>query len=247
MSQIVTSCQDCQSAVYDKDQKNQVGCEFDLLEKYKDAGIEILEAFDGDKNFNVIKRICMYSRHKLNPQSQQDVLEAIKVKYHVIIVLSNTNIDDFSLCLDSVLCQDIKPQSITVARKNEVDILPFKITKLLARSGIKWKYQDCVDPNFTENDLIDASIDGVSVPFYVVIRNNKKLPKEFSLTLNEMVNVKFVKFSVIRGDDIDVVATIFHKQLGGNSFKPLWTKILEDKELRDTLILTNLGPYICSK
>lgn len=240
MTTLVTSCKDCQSALYEGN--TQTGCDFGLLERYKDAGVEIIEACDDDKNFNVIKRICMYSRHKLAPLDRKDILEAIKVKYHAIIVLPNENIDDFSFCLEYLVNQEIKPQSITVARPHKIDILPFKITKLLARSGIKWKYQDCVDPEFTENDLIDASLDSIQTPFYIVIRNNRRLPVSFSTKLNQLVNVEFLKFSYMRNEDIDVVATIFHKQLGGNSFKPLVDKILEDKEIRSTVM--DLGEKI---
>lgn len=234
MKQVVTSCKDCKFSIYSD--KTQTGCEFDLLKKYKDAGIAIQECYDEEKEFSVVNRICMYSRNKSSTCSKEQVIEDVKIKYQVILILKDDNIDDFSSCLDSVINQDIPPQHITVVRKFDVNTKPFKITKLLFRSGIKWRYEDCQDTEFSQGDLIDSCIDSVVFPYYVVLTGNKKLSRNFSNRLNFMINEKFTKFSYLRGNNIDIVTTIFHKKLGGNAFMPLIEKIKNEKGLENTVL-----------
>ncbi len=234
MTDLVTSCKDCKFAQYDGN--TQIGCEFDLLDKYRNADIEVMDCYDeGEKEFNVVKRICLFSRHKSSSQTREDVLHSVKVKYQVICILPDNNYERFSFCLAMLLAQKIQPQHITIIRPASLDVKPFKYTKLLAKTNIKWRYEDCVDNDYTEGDLIDSCIDQISHPYYIVIRNNTCLPTNFSERLDDLVNNKFQKFSFIKGNNIDVVTTIFHKQLGGNSFQPLIDKIRADNMIMNTV------------
>jgi hypothetical protein len=238
MKQICTSCKDCKFSIYDG--KTQVGCEFNLINKYINAGINVVEAYDEEKEFYVINRICVYSRHKSHAHSKEDVIKSSKIRYQIIYILSDTNIDDFLLCLNSLLNQDIKPIHITVVKPYHIDIQPFKITKLLARSGIQWRYQECVDSDFKEYDLIDSCIDQVSYPYYIIIRNNEPLHNDLSKQLDDLVNDKFKVFSNIKLDDNnEIYTTVYHKQLGGNAFQPLLEKILNEEQLKSTIYTWN--------
>lgn len=232
MTKIVTSCKDCKWAEYDG--KTQNGCSFDLISKYNDAGILVTEAYDDDKEFNVIDRICVYSRHKDSNQTFEQVKSAIIPHYQAIYIVENaeTAEDDFSFCLKSLKNQVVPPSHITIVKKFEVDIQPFKFTKLLAKSGIPWRYQDCVDKETSELDLIDICIDKIVFPYYMIIRKTGiDLHLDFSTWFNELINEKFRIFSYLEGNEVEIFTTTYHKQLGGNSFKPLRDKIKEDEQL----------------
>ncbi len=234
-TKIVTSCKECKFAIYDG--KTQTGCEFDLFDKYRKAGIEVLEAYDEDLEFNVIDRICVYSRHISSKTTKEQVLEQVKVKYQVIISLNDNDIDKFSICLDSILNQKIQPVHVTILKPYGIDVEPFKYTKMLMRSGLQWRYEDCINPEFTEADLIDSSLDIVAMPYYVVLRQYGKLPIDFSDKFDYLVNKQFRIFSYMHFDNIEVFPTIYHKQLNGNAFGELLSqKIMNDKELSNLVI-----------
>lgn len=233
-NKIVTLCRECKFSTFDN--KEQTGCQFGLLNNYSQAGIELLEGYDEDGTiFKVIPRICMYSRTHNSPHTREEVLEAIKVCYQVIILLANDDIDDFSSCLQSIIDQEIKPRHITVIRPAGINVKPFLYTKLLSKSGIKWRYQDATEGVASELDLIDIAIDAVTYPYYIVLKRGGKLPSSFSNEFNDLVNKQFTIFSYLSSPHVAIVPTIYHKQLGGNSFEPLANKIIQDETLGDIL------------
>ena len=233
---IVTSCRDCKFSNFEQTTK-QVGCVFDLLDKYKAAGIGVIEAYDENFEFNVINRICMYSRPHDNPISKQEVLEQIKVKYQIILHLGNGSLEEYNNCLDSIQQQWIKPQHITVIRPYGLDVQPFQYTKRLAKSNIAWRYQDTLESKLKLEDLTDLAIDIKIFPYYLVLKGSQILPPDFSKELNELVNEKFTIFSQLVNIDgtISLVPSIYHKQMGGNSFKTLLTKMTEDEQLKNKI------------
>ena len=52
---IHTPCKDCTFAIYEG--KTQNGCHLNLLEKYKNKNLEILEAYDEQKEFYIINQL----------------------------------------------------------------------------------------------------------------------------------------------------------------------------------------------
>lgn len=235
MQRVVTSCKDCKWASFEGN--TQSGCRFDLLQKYKKAGIQVIEAYDNDKEFNVIDRICIFSRHKSSEATMADVQRESYVKYQVIVMLRNEYMNELSVCLDSIARQQIKPQHITVVKPKSIDVQPFKVTKLLSRCGIPWRYQECTDDNFTDGDLIDICLDKIVFPYYIVMTSHNTLAEGFSDEFNDLVNEDFKIFSLIETTSCNIYATVYHKQLSGNAFKPLKEKLLEDDKLSETVYL----------
>jgi hypothetical protein len=229
-NRLVTSCRDCKWSTWENNK--QSGCSFDLIENYESAGVNVIEAEDGNKEFNVIDRICLYSRVHGSSATANEVLESVKVNYQIIHFISDETQHMFSSFLDSLKDQEILPKHITVIRPHTVDVQPFKFTKYLSRLGIQWRYQDTTNKELSLGDMVDIAIDAVAYPYYVIADN--PLPKTFSTEFNHLVNQKFTLFSYIQSFGLDIVATIHHKQLGGNSFnKLLLYKLKEDEQLRD--------------
>lgn len=226
---IVTSCKDCKWATWTD--KTQVGCAFGLIDKFNEAGIKVLEAYDQEKEFYVINRICVYSRHNSQIIDRDTVEKQIQVKYQVIIHLENHDIELFIQCITSLMSQDIIPQHITVIRPYNLDVQPFKYTKILATTNIPWRFQETVEPNLTSGDLTDLAIDINIFPYYLVLNKPLNVPLNFSTELNDLVNVKFTVFSHLKGNNVELIPSIYHKQLGGNSFKPIEQKMQEDNIL----------------
>jgi len=240
-NKIVTSCKKCKWSNYNG--KTQIGCVFNLLDKYRNAGINVIEAYDEEQDFFVIDRICLFSRPTDHPATKEDVINQTKVRYQVIYILTEKDLDIeyFSYCLNSFVQQDIPPQHITIIRPFDMEVQPFKYTKLLAKTNIKWRYQDTMNPELSYDDLIDIAIDANAYPYYIRLCTSSSLPKEFSTEFNTLVNDQFKIFAYLYDDtkSIEVVATTYHKQTGGNAFKSLRDKIWEDKELSKIIFKVN--------
>ena len=79
---IKTSCKNCAFAVYEED--TQIDCAFGRIEKFKDS---VTEAFDNDKEFFIIDRLCTYFRDKkwgYNDNSMDKVEEESAISFDII-------------------------------------------------------------------------------------------------------------------------------------------------------------------
>lgn len=228
-NKIITSCKDCKFATFNN--KAQTGCLFNLIDAYKEAGIGVIEAYDEDKEFLVIDRICMYSRHKSADVSTEDVLQQIKIRYQVVIILDN-DLEKFAKTLNSISRQGIKPQHITAIQSFGIDHKPFAFTKLLSRTGVAWRFQDAQSEELSKDDAVNICIHAVTHPYYIVVNNGFEFPDTFSSELNDLINARFTQFTYLHNEDIYIVPTVFHKQLSGSAFSSLLTKIKEDDSLK---------------
>ncbi len=227
---IVTSCKDCKFAQYAG--KTQVGCSFNLLDSYRDANIQVIEAEDEEKEFYIINRICMYSRHKTIDVSKEQVLEQIQAQYQIILLLDE-KLESFTNTMDSLMQQAIKPKHVTLIKPFNADIQPFVYTKILKKSGMAWRYQNTINKEVPILDSVDACLDIKVFPYYIVVNNGFQFPQEFSSEFNDLINSRFTKFTFLNHPSLFIVPTIYHKQLGGNAFFPLLNKIVEDQSLRN--------------
>ncbi len=243
MNKIVTNCKLCKWAQFMDGGRHQYNCEFGLIRKYEKAGVNVIAAYDEEKEFFVIDRMCLYSRPIGSPKTKEEVINEVKVNYQIIYLLTEKDLDieHFSFCLNSFLDQEIKPRHITIIRPFDLDVQPFKYTKLLSKTNIVWRYQDSINPELSYDDLIDIAIDANAYPYYVRLCKSSHLPKEFSTEFNKLVNDDFKIFAYLfdHSRSIEIGTTIYHKQLGGNAFKPLRDKIWEDKELSNIIFKAN--------
>lgn len=231
MSKIVTSCRECKFSIFAGNK--QTGCRFGLLEQYRDAGVTLLEGVDeNEKEFYLIDRICIYSRTHDSKATILDVLEQSKVNYQAIIFIFDDHTpEDFERTINSITAQSILPKHISAIKSPTHKTLPPKFTKYLERSGIKWRFENALDPNLAHHDYLDMVIDQVSYPYYLDIECGYELPQVFSEQLHHAVNVDFKTFTYLTSTYMDIVPTIFHKQLGGNAHERLIAKIKQEQGL----------------
>lgn len=89
--QIKTSCKECVCAIYED--ATQTGCSFNRIDKF---GTDVIEAYDDNKEFYVIKRFCNFYR---NPTWNNGEFDAEKIKhecacsFEVIINCDDLNTD----------------------------------------------------------------------------------------------------------------------------------------------------------
>lgn len=86
-----TSCKDCTFAIYDGN--TQTGCKDNRIIKFKD---DIIEAYDNDKEFFVIKRLCTLYRTKEWNEGIADIEKAkneSQVTFDLLINCDNIDIE----------------------------------------------------------------------------------------------------------------------------------------------------------
>lgn len=154
-----TPCKQCVFATYDN--ITQIGCALNYLDKYRFNNIDILEAYDEDKEFYVIngKKCLGYRENKwfeqfdLQNSSLEDKIakynETNSLNYTAIMNLQVLSHDEFdSLCQQLANCT-IKPKRLVLIRYRD-DELSFAydlIDQILKKHNIScvWRIQTMLD------------------------------------------------------------------------------------------------------
>lgn len=87
---IRTNCKDCSFAIYDSG-NTQTGCHFDRITKF---GNSVQEAYDNDKEFYIIDRLCTYYRDKCWGYTALDdkkVQKESAISFDIIFNCNNLN------------------------------------------------------------------------------------------------------------------------------------------------------------
>lgn len=144
---VITSCKDCIFSVpKDDNPLSQIGCEFNRIETFKTLGV-VEEAYDNDKEFYLIKRLCNLNRTKswIKPDREIDCHELDKIqarkevqpKFGIVILDNedeNSKIDD---AIESIKNLDYNPKKIKVVissfYKNNISYLVTKTEELKKR------------------------------------------------------------------------------------------------------------------
>lgn len=226
-------CKNCVFALYNG--KTQDGCYLGMLERYKEAGINVIEAYDEDNEFYVIDGACI---RKLSKEVAGDItLEQAKkiVDSHLLIkwqaIILTDSPETLDKMLDKLYQQEIHPDHVTVVASNSVP--PTKLAKQFRKYPVKsWRVQTMEDTKLTRENAIDLVIDHYKIPYYVVLTPESELEPEFSTVLNDVINNKLISFGVIEYPEkkIDIYSTYIHIAIGGNSLGTTFKEKLKERK-----------------
>lgn len=241
---IVTSCLDCVFAQWDDNE--QVGCDFDRLDKFEENGAEVV-GHDGEtkKWFTIEGRFCNACRdHDWGKRHQRRewkslVEEATSLKVAILIYVDDsTSVEEVARTLDSVVAQEHPPNEIVIALHNPP--LEERSYVNLVRSmdlKIPW-FVKRVNPeqvlgyneSIAHYIALDLALASVSSTYYCLVCANHELPSNFLKTVNNAVNVEMMRFVALLPDDDGnrlVIQSNLHKVLWGNRGKSIIEKIEE--------------------
>lgn len=235
---ITTSCKKCVFA--EKEGKTQTGCSLGRLEKMIEQGVGHIEAEDLEENeFYVLESACFSYREEAweianKGKDLQEVLEQENyVKVNFIVIIKDT--EGLESTVNSILSQEkFSATQILLVNAGEADYFDLieKAQELLEDKDVKFKVQD-VALELTDEEIIDAAFTNVINGYYSVIECGKEVPQDLIKTLNEALNEKLIKTSMVKGHDgINglTVQCILHKFLFGNRGASLEKKILDGEE-----------------
>lgn len=217
-----TPCKQCVFATYHN--ITQIGCALNYIDKYRSNSIDILEAYDEDKEFYVVngKKCIGYRENKWFEQlgmadsSIEDKVakynESNHVYYTTIInlqVLSHDQLD--SLCQQLTLCS-IKPKKLILIRYRD-DKLSFSyesIENILKKYNIScvWRIQTMLDNTIIYENAVHNIVQHDRGSRFVLSLNGYS---EDLIKIVETVNDKVYKEldSFILGGNKDKSAMIY--------------------------------------
>jgi len=156
-----TPCKKCVFAEYEGD--TQKDCQFRILDKYQELGVELIGAYDEEKEFFVIKdRICPYARGEQWLRDYGDDIDGqlekeLQYKYNIVFFLDkDTDLEELLLGVEKINNSSIcKPKLITLIRAKHTKIKPSEIEERLNAMNIAaWKISNVMQ-DVPREKLID--------------------------------------------------------------------------------------------
>jgi hypothetical protein len=243
IARIHTSCKNCVFAKYEN--ITQTGCELNYLEIFKSKNIDILEAYDEDKEFYILNnKSCIgYTKREFIKKYNLDQapIETIiteynklnKLNYIAMINAKHINLSKLTTLINSISSMPIKPQKIIVVRyPDSNNKLPYyALKKFFDNIDMKWKIisaQEATDPIETFINLI-ANTES-SFRFLLTINDIDAQVENLVNTANNIVHTNLDQFILLK--DKETKAMLFSmsvyrydKFMGNNLLQNLNTHI----------------------
>lgn len=211
LSKIHTPCKDCYFAVYEN--ISQTGCNLGMLERYRNSeNVEVLEAYDNDKEFYIInkKKCTGYKEEKYFAQRgmSESSLEERKIyvqnrqKMNYCFMLNGSNLtkEELKKILETLKLSEVHPATIQLlVRKLNNEIL-LELKDLFETSGLdsKWKISELqiAEENFKSVMHKFISIDNKHNFFLVSDGDTSNIDKLITYA-NDLVYGQFKRFIMI--------------------------------------------------
>lgn len=178
-------CKLCSFAKYEG--ITQTDCYLGFIDKYRNNHIEIIEAYDEDKEFYVIngkkcfgyKEDNYFKSRNLENSSIEEKIEYVKSKlkinYVAVVNVKMFSLKELSEVFNTMSQLSVKPKNIVLVRyQDDKNIYPYEELKTLLDNkmhNIKWRIQTIIDSQQSYEDCL-----------HVVTNTHKK--NNFILSIN---------------------------------------------------------------
>ena len=242
MNDLTTACKSCVFANYIG--KTQIDCKLGRVAKYREKGVDIIEAEDLEENeFFVLEAWCNAYREQAWADQHEDPLSQVKQEYKIVlgfIVLLKGEITDTTSAEDLLsglvqTLEDIKkvegsPNYVVVVNNSAVPHFSVinKAQECLEDSDIEYKVSDVLEKNMTDWECIDLVFANLKNGYYSVLQSGKSPKKNIISLIDDKVNEELDSVGYIKGyDGINgtTVQAVLHKFLNGHYEKTLLEKI----------------------
>lgn len=205
--QIKTNCKTCICAKYENN--TQTGCISNRIQKFGDS---VIEAYDDDKEFYVIKRFCNYFR---SPKWNDGILDIEKIKSE-----SSISFDIIINCNDLDTDEDVEE---TIHLLNNLNYYPQKLNINIAHHSscnnnirknifkifcsIKCKITEFMDFNEYLHGLVESS---TSTYHIIVDMSNKSELLKLS-KLNDLINDELKQIIIFNLNTTKAVSNVVYR------------------------------------
>lgn len=217
---IHTPCKNCVFAVYENNTQND--CAIKYIDKYKDNNIEILEAYDNEKEFYIIngKKCIGYRENKWFKQFnlEDSSLEDKIAKYHetnqldflIIIDLKSLSVEQLDDIFKQISLSDIQPKKLILIRYSDNELrFPYATIENLLKEykvSYTWRIQTILDPSLSYEQILHNVISLNSKYRFIVsvTQHNSDISKIIKDT-NKIVHHDLDQFDVISNKTHDCI------------------------------------------
>lgn len=170
VNSIHTPCKNCVFAQYEH--KTQIGCHLDYINKYRSKNIEVLEAYDNDKEFYIINdKKCIgyrenswFEKRNLSNLSLEEKIQRFKdnnyLHYLLIINLSKfNNTESLNQLSQQIKALNIKPRKTILIRYQNNKNHPLPLIQNLINSSdlvCEWRIQTMLEDKDYDSILYEA-------------------------------------------------------------------------------------------
>ena len=204
-----TPCQHCCFAEYEG--HTQVDCKRGMLDKYREIGTEILDAWNYEGEFFVIKgRSCRYYRTDAwmeQFESAENMEKALSLettlKFQVIILLRDRDVHYLKSTVDSLLNETYKPAIISVIRPHDSVCRPTELTEVFDDCPVVWKIYNLLYEQ-PEESSIHKALNDKRVNYYSTVCAGEVFPAKLFQNINDSVNNKLIRFGMIEDHETNI-------------------------------------------
>ncbi len=223
-----TSCKECVFATYEE--HTQTGCRFGRVEKFRQKGVEVVEAMDEEREFFVIRTRCHIHRHKKSPWAMkvpgrdrmQVARDEVEIELHAIIVmLAEHTVEDVKKTVDSLLVQTVGLQKGTIV-VNRDGIKPSQVRELVPEY---WRVQFIMEReadggHISVGRCVDHAVDSSTADYYAVFSPGYEVPNDYVQAIDRALNDDLERFVLLEPNEAGqglLVQLRIHNYYGGNA------------------------------
>jgi len=209
---IHTPCKQCVFAKYEN--ITQTDCFLNYIDKYKTNEVEILEAYDEEKEFYIIngKKCIGYRENKWfanigmeNASIEEKIQEFNRKNYlHYLLVLNldNYSYENFEHLKNQIANISIKPSKIIFIRyQNKEPLYGLDLIKNLlefAKIECKWRVQTMVDESIVYDQILHNVINmNKKYRFLLSVRNHCDQLNDIVSLANKKIYDELDRFTII--------------------------------------------------
>ena len=240
--EITTACVDCVFAKFVGN--TQSDCELGRIEKFKQNGTKVEEAYNDEKEFFIVKGFCNGHRNDFwketgtyhrpfykNPTERVRQENLIRCGFNVLMTKGHS-IEDLKKTIDSIVNQEeINPYYIIVSCSADVEryeIVNY-LQNLLQPKEIKFFFVSIADGEATADRCLDVSFARAKNGYYAIFSSGDIVPSNFLFKINHALNEEMLRI-VALGPEENSISGLFmnattYKLLRGNIVKPIMEKI----------------------
>lgn len=227
----VSPCKDCIFSILDNDKpwhKNQIGCRFDRVEKFRQRGTEV-EWVEGDSiSANKIHIFCNmfrdseWSREQNNPLNllELKVRKDNQIKWDAVVWSKEVKIiEDMKKTVLNLSKQLIQPEKITIGIDNKYVDFPELVTVIRdLELKIPIFFNKILEIKY-ERHIIDHSLSKSSSQYYMAIKAGTEIKEDVISNLDNILNDECRIIALAKNENSSVIICnrLLHDSLNGNS------------------------------
>lgn len=211
INSIHTSCKNCVFSIYEN--ITQTDCALKYIDLYKDKNIEVLEAYDNDKEFYIINnKKCIgyrepkwFDRYNMSDSSMSDKItkyhELNRINYFMILDTFEMSTETFEECVKNISAYTYMPEKLIIIRYAYVDkTLPFTIIEDTFKKynlDLAWKIHTILDEELSTDDILYQTITQNNKYRFVLYTKDTEDTDKLLEKANDIVYKELDQFNIL--------------------------------------------------